>query len=198
MAADTLSTVRNLNLLDNELEKIQAAQTKELSKGDKADDKILQRLASKMNVLFNGNDAAAQRTLQFEIMHDADENNVNHVKKLDNKQAQAMNKSSAVISLAVPFITLGCQFAGFDTKALSTMLTAFGGGLSGLGKVSDDAAGAAKQELQFAAGRLNQEIQDKQSTNSSSKNAEATSLRQIQDADAAYMQAFNAMVAGLR
>ncbi|MBA3603063.1 MAG: hypothetical protein H0W50_05360 [Parachlamydiaceae bacterium] len=197
-AIESTSSVRNLNLLDNELAKIQGLQEKELARGDKADSKKLYAYACKINVLFHGNDAAAQRKIQFEVMHDSDENNVKLVKKLDNKQAQFMQKLSAVVTLATPFITMGCMVTGFDVSQLSTALDAFGKGLSATSNVAAATDEAGKKQLEYAGSRFSSEIQDKQSTNQSSKGAESSSLRQIQEAMQADSTAFNAMVAGLR
>ncbi len=197
-AIESTSSVRNLNLLDNELAKIQGLQEKELARGDKADSKKLYAYACKINVLFHGNDAAAQRKIQFEVMHDSDENNGMLVKKLDNKQSQFMQKLSAVATLATPFITVGAMLTGFDVSQLSTALDAFGKGLSAMSGVSAATDEAGKKQLEYAGSRFSSEIQDKQSTNQSSKGAEASSLRQIQDAMQADSAAFNAMVAGLR
>lgn len=199
--------IRDLHILDNALDQIREQQAQEFAKGNAANSKLLYSLSCKVNALSHGNDSAIQRKLQIELTHHSDANNDNLVKKLTNKKSQNLQwlggQGGVCSALLIVGLAMGCAATGapFPAAAInmgstvSKLLTDGIGSLDNLAKSSDQ---AAQTELNANKERFQQEISDKLSTNQSSKQNEASSLRQVQDANASDAQIFNAIVAGMR
>lgn len=177
--------IKNLNLFDEQIDKINLQIETEIAKGTSADSDKLFDMICAIHTYYHGNASALHRTQKKIRSNWADQNHPELINIKKNKSTYALQSTSGAIEIAGAIFTVAGALAGVDAGTadnISKLFGLFSGGIGKLGSASQTLDQSRSMGLEYAIQKEQTEMREDLDSHQSSKNHESEALRRMKEA----------------